>query len=148
MTMRLETVAKNLSEKLRIATPEQQKAASYAACQLALQASSVDAAIVLESVAQLKQYGTLSAQRVIQLRDLAEQLDSKYFDLQEQSGINSGSLEGSLRLFGQARTVAAVAFAGGAEVLTAVMESIYEASMAVDDREKVFEAALAACSRL
>ncbi len=144
--MRLETVARDLSERLRKASPKQQQAASFAACQFALQAASVDAPIALESVEQLRQQGTLSIQRVTELTDLAEQLDSKYFDLQEQAEINPDLQADALRLFGQARAIAAVAFAGGKDVLTAAMEAIYEASVTVDDGGRVFDAALVALS--
>jgi hypothetical protein len=146
MMMRLETVARDLSEKLRIASPAQQQAASFAACQLALQAASVEAPIVLESLEHLRQHGTLSIQRVAELNDLAEQLDSKYFDLQDQAEINPDLQADALRLFGQARAIAAVAFAGGEDALTAVMEAIYEASVTVDDGGRVFDTALAALS--
>lgn len=86
--MRLETVARDLSEKLRKASPTQQQAASFAACQLALQAASVDTPVVLESLEQLRQHGALSIQQIAELNDLAAQLDTKYFDLQDQAEIN------------------------------------------------------------
>jgi hypothetical protein len=146
--MRLETVARELSEKLRIASPAQQKAASFAACQLAIQAASVEAPIVLESLEHLRQHGTLSIQQVAVLNDLAEQLDSKYFDLQEQDELTPALQADALRLFGQARAIAAVAFAGGEDVLTAAMEAIYEASVTFDDGSRVFDAALATLSEL
>ena len=143
---RLDTIAEDLSEKLRIASPAQQLAASYAVCRLALQAASVDTPIVLESLEQLRQHGTLSIQRVAELNDLAAQLDSKYFDLQNQAEVNPDLQAEALRLFGQARAVAAVAFAGGSDVLAAVMEATYEASVAVDDGDRVLYAALGALS--
>lgn len=144
--MRLETVARDLSEKLRLASTTQQQAASFAACQFALQATSVEVPIVLESLEQLRQHGMLSIQRVAELNDLAEQLDTKYFDLQDQAEDNPDLQADALRLFGQARAIAAVAFAGGRDVLTAVMEAIYEASVTVDDGAKVFDVALVALS--
>ena len=144
--MRLNTVARDLSEKLRIASSTQQQAASFAACQLALQAASVDALIVSESLEQLRQHGTLPIKRVAELNDLAAQLDSKYFDMQDQAEINPDLQADALRLFGQARAIAAVAFAGGEDVLTAAMEAIYEASVAVDDGGRIFDAALVALS--
>lgn len=144
--MRLETVAQDLSERLRKASPKQQHAASIAACQLALQAASVDEPIALESLEQLRQQGTLSIQRVTELIALAEQLDSEYFELQDQSEINQVFQADALRLFGQARAIAAIAFAGGKDVLTAAMEAIYEASVTVDDPGRVFDAAFVALS--
>ncbi|MFY8044511.1 MAG: hypothetical protein ACOVOD_16455 [Rhodoferax sp.] len=144
--MRLEAVDRDLSEKLNLASPAQQQAASVAACQFALQATSVEVPLVLESLEQLRQHGILPTHRVAELNDLAEQLDSEYFRLQDQAEDDPHLQAAALRLFGQARAIAAVAFAGDKDGVKAVMEAIYEASVTVDDGMKVFNIARRALS--
>ena len=144
MLMRLETVARELSEKLRMASPEQQKAASFAACQLALQAVKMDISIVFEAVEELRKQGVLSNRRVTQLNDLVAQLDQVYFDLQDRSNDEPDLQREALRLLGQARAVSALSLAGGGDTFVAAMEAIYEASVTVNDPSKIYDAALLA----
>lgn len=144
MTTRLDAVAKSLSEKLRIASPAQRRAASFAVCQVGLEATSVDSPVVLDSLAQLREIGSLPTPNIDALNELVFQLDNRYFELQGQSEVNP-ILEMEVRLvFGQARAIAAVAFAGGQDSLSTAMEAIYEASVASENDDLVFEAALKA----
>jgi uncharacterized protein YigA (DUF484 family) len=147
MMMRLETVAKELAAKLRLATPTQQRAASLVACQFALQAAPIEASIVSEALEQLRQQGELSQQRIAELSDLVAQLDEKYFDLQDKAKDNASLQAEMLRLFGQARAVSALSFAGGRDALAAAMEAIYEASATVDADSKIYEAVLLALNK-
>ncbi|GKT02418.1 hypothetical protein AVKW3434_23535 [Acidovorax sp. SUPP3434] len=80
------------------------------------------------------------------MNNLSGQLDRTYFELQEQAEINPDFQADALRLFGQARAIAAIAFAGEKDFLVAAMEAIYEASATVDDAGRVFNAALVALS--
>lgn len=140
--MRLETVAKDLAEKLRTASPAQQRAASLVACQLALQAAPIEASIVSETLDQLRQQGVLPQRRVAELNDLAAKLDGEYFDLQDKAEDDPVLQSKALCLFGQARAVSALSFAGGQDALAAAMEAIYEASATVDGGSRIYDAVL------
>lgn len=140
--MRLETVAKDLTAKLKAASSEQQRMAGLLACRLALQAAPMDYPVVLETLDQLQQYGVLPPQRIAELGNLAAQLDEKYFELQDNAEGDADLQAESLRLFSQARTVSALSFAGGDDALVAAMEAIYEASATDDDGSKIFKIVL------
>jgi len=125
-----------------------QRAASYAACKTALLIAQVDASIALDSLEQIRNFGVLSNQRVSELNDLAGRLDERYFDLQDQDELNLDLQVKALYFFSQARAITAVAFAGGADALTAAMEAIYEALMAVaDDGHEINNAVLEALGK-
>jgi len=133
MNIRLETVAENLAAKLEAASSEQQRKASVVACELALQATSLNMPIVSESLEQLRKNGKLSQERIAELNDLVAQLDGRYFDIQDKAESNAALETEALRFFSQARVVSALSFAGGENALVAAKESIYEASMSFDD---------------
>lgn len=139
--MRLESAARDLFEQLLLASTAQQHAASIAACEIALKESLIDDSIVRESLEQLRLHETLSSVRLTELENLVEHLDGKYFELQDKAEVNPDLQADALFYFRQARAVAAVAFAGGNDFPSAAMEAIYEASMAVDDGFRVFDAA-------
>jgi hypothetical protein len=146
MMMRLETVAKDLTAKLKAASSEQQRMAGLLACRLALQAAPMDYPVVLETLDQLQQYGVLPPQRIAELGNLAAQLDEKYFELQDNAEGDADLQAESLRLFSQARTVSALSFAGGDDALVAAMEAVYEASATDNDGSKIFKAVLSILS--
>ena len=136
---RLETVSKNLAERLAAASPERQRKVSIIACELALQVTGLDMEIVLKSFEQLQHNGKLPHELTVKLNELAAQLDERYFDIQSEDEDNISLQAESLQLFSHARTVSAISFAGGEDTLFAVMESIYEASMAFEDSGDFFQ---------
>ena len=140
--MRLEIAEKDVAKKLRLANPTQQRAASLVACELALEAAAIENPDVLSAIEQLKRDKQLTKEVLSELNALAAQLDEEYFDLQDRSEDDPSIQVESLRLFGQARAVKALSFAGGEDSLVAAMEAIYEASATVDDGSKIFEAVL------
>lgn len=140
MMMRLETVAEDLAIKVRTATPFQQRRVCLIACQLALQATKINLPIITNAIEEMRVQGVLSNQRIEELNNLVDQLDNLYFDLQEKSELDPESQLQSMLYFSQARAVSALSFAGGREVLTAAMESIYEASVIFDDPGIIFNA--------
>jgi len=144
--MRLETVAKNVAEKLKVATMSKQREAGLVACEIALLAAPIENPTVLDAVAQLRDKGRLTDEILASLNGLTDQLDQKYFDLQEEAESDPDIQPEYLHFFGQARAVSALAFAGGADSLTAAMEAIYEASATVDDSQKIYDAVLLALS--
>jgi hypothetical protein len=134
MNTRLETIAKDLAEKLEMSDSGIQRKASIAACELALQAASLEAPIISESLEQLRQNKQLTQKRIAELSDLSAQLDERYFNTQNNAALQTKAL----RFFSQARAVSALSFAGGEDALVAAMESIYEASMVFDDNSNFF----------
>ena len=68
------------------------------------------------------------------LDTLVAQLDDEYFQLQEAEEEGQASSEDYMRVFGQARAVAAVAFAGGDDPFEAATEAIYEAAATTDNQ--------------
>ena len=141
--MRLESIAGDLVAKLQVASSERQRAASLIACQLALQSAPIEAEIVSEALAQLKRDGVLTLQRIAELNDFAAMLDGKYLDLQDMAEESPMKNE-TLLLFGQARAVSALSFAGGKDAFAAAVEAIYEASMTVDDSRIICDVVLSA----
>jgi len=138
MFNRLETIAKNLSERIVAANSIQLKEASIVACKLAIQATCLDFAIILESLEQIQQEGSLTKERVAELNDLVALLDDKYFDIQEKAGDNQDLQTEALCFFRQARAVSALSFVCEEDPITAANECIYEAAMAFDDRSEFF----------
>jgi len=138
MFNRLETASKSLSSRIAVAKPEQLRNACVVACRLALQATALDIPITLESLEQLQQNGKLSQDRIAELKDLIAQFDERYFDMQEKADDGADLQTEVLRLFRQARAVSALSFAGEEDPTIAASESIYEASMAVDNQSEFF----------
>jgi hypothetical protein len=68
---------------------------------------------------------------------LIVQLDDEYFGLQEAAEEGRANTADYLRLFGQARAVAALAFAGGEDAFQAATESIYEAVATTDNKDEL-----------
>ena len=142
MIKRLETASKDLSARLAASEPMQQRRGSIVACELAIQATGLDIPVISESLEQLRQDGKLSQERIAELNKLANQLDEKYFDIQDALGDNTENSKvlqvESLQFFGQARAVSALEFAGAENTFDAAMESIYEASAIFEDRNGFF----------
>lgn len=144
---RLEMAAQDVADKLRMADAAQQRAASLVACELAVQAAPIGDPDVLSAVEQLRKNGRLSNQLIVVLNDLAARLDEQYFTLQDKSEHELSTQIQYINLFGQARAVSALAFAGGEDALMAAMESIYEATATVDDAGGIYDAVLLALAK-
>ena len=138
MSNRLETVSKSISSRIAAAKSEQLRDACIAACRLALQSTASDIPVIWESLEQLQQNGKLSQKRIAELNDLAAQLDDRYFDMQEKADGNAELQTEAFRLFRQARAVFALSFASEEDLTIAASESLYEASMAVDNQSEFF----------
>lgn len=142
MIMRLETVEKGLVERLKAASPKQQRSAVRVACELAFQAVPVDMPLVVDALEQLRRGEKFTSGQISALEGLAAKLDDQYFDLQDRLDDEQGLDVDALQLFSQARAVSALSLAGGEDSLMSVAEAIYEASSAVDDGTGIFEAVL------
>jgi hypothetical protein len=86
---------------------------------------------------KLRETGTLDDEEKAELDALVQQFDREYFDLQEAAEEGRAPAAESMRWFGQARAVAAVAFAGSDDALEAATASIYEAAATTDDKEQL-----------
>ena len=142
MIMRLEMVEKSLVERLKKANQTQQRDAARIACKLVFQAVSVDFPIVNDALKQLHRGSKLTIEQISGLNSLAAKLDEQYFDLQDRLDNEKSLYVDALRLFSQARAVSALSFACGELSLMSAAEAIYEASTAVDDGTRIFEAVL------
>lgn len=134
--MRVESVASEITTLLKESTDAQRRAASLAACAIALKSTSIDIAVVDKAISALRSGRSMTTDMVAELESVANELDEKYFELQDEDG-DEGEV---LRFFGQARAVSALACAGKQDSLMASMESIYEASAAVDEASIFFDA--------
>ena len=138
--MRLETVDKELAARIRVATPSQQRAVSLIACQVALHEVRMDIKVVLLATEELRDKGVISHQQIAELNELVDQLDDAYFDLLVRTENEPDLMPEVMCFFKQARAVSALSFAGGTDSLSAAMEAIYEASIALDDATRVSDA--------
>ena len=127
---RLESFSSTLAEKLRCASPEKQRSASLAACELAILKSEIQELLVDEALRQLQSGRPVSPAAQAAIDELAARLDDEYLTLQEND-VESGSTESYLPTFSKARAVACLACAAR----TDPSESIYEAAMALREED-------------
>ncbi len=137
--IRLESVDKDLATKISAASSLQQRAVCLIACQIALQTVKIDIPIVKLAIEEIRVEGILSIQRMEELNSLLVHLDDSYFELQERSEIEIELLPEVLRIFNQARALSALSFAGSHNALTAAMESVYEASLTLEDATSLYD---------
>jgi hypothetical protein len=137
---RLETLAPDLAERLRRASPDKQRAAALAACQFAIAKANVPHAGIEEACKGLRSGAGLSAAQQSEIEALAASLDNEYFDLQEAAEEGRATTEDYLRKFAQARAVSAVLFASKSDPLEASTEAVYEAAAAAEDKGALFSA--------
>ncbi|MCF5469833.1 hypothetical protein [Pseudomonas syringae] len=135
--MRLETVDKELLDRLKKSTIEQQKKSAIAACELALKMSEVDIPDAIACLESIQSGNLLSSEKINKLEIIIARLDEQYFDSKHNTDrpLNAKSLQ----FFSQARAISALIFLGREQSLTAASEAIYEASSSVDDGTIIFE---------
>jgi len=139
MIARLETVTKSLAEELRSASKERLQSANLAICKMALESSAVLDPEVLSALAQLQKDGYVVQDSLGELKRLQDRYDEMYFDSQDEAADDRDSQVAGMSYFYKARAISALIFAGQGADLTSSMESIYEASMAVEDAAQVYE---------
>ena len=137
---RLETRAPELASKLRHAPAPKQRAASLVACQFALARGEVRDPLVLKAVEELEAGLGLTEDKKSQLKALIARLDEKYFDLQQAAEEGTAGSDEYVRVFEQARAVAALSCAFHDDLFKASSESIYEASSTTDNPCALFAA--------
>ncbi|HEY2785364.1 MAG TPA: hypothetical protein VGJ05_10345 [Fimbriiglobus sp.] len=137
MMTRLESLAPDLADDLRRASPTRQRAASVAASEFAITRTGVDHPLVKKALEHVRGGGILAAKTKAELDALVARLDEEYFDLQQATEEGRISSDEYTLRFGQARAVAALSFAGGENVIEAAPEAIYEAVATVDDNAEL-----------
>lgn len=134
---RLETLSPDLAAKIQRASAAKQRAASLAACEFAISHAKVEHPLVKRALERVRALGVFTPDEKAELEALAAQLDEEYFTLQEAAEEGRASTEDYMRVFSQARAVAALAFAGGEDASQAVTEAIYEAAATTDNKEEL-----------
>jgi hypothetical protein len=134
---RLETLAPDLADKLRRASPMQQRAAGVAATAFALAHAKLEHPLVEKALATLRAGGVFTPPDKAQIDALLARLDEEYFELQEAAEEGRASTDDSLRRFSQARAVAALSCAGNEDAFAAATEAVYEAAATTDDKEEL-----------
>lgn len=125
---RLDLLAPELAEKFRTATPAQRRAATLAACTLAVSQVALEGSAPARALEHMRLGGAVDSELGQQLKALATELDDAYLRLE---GEGRRSLT-SLRMFQKARAVSSLVF-GLADDPGQLHEAIYEAIAAFDD---------------
>lgn len=131
----LEDLSPDLAAKLQRASAAKQRAASLAACEFAVAHARVEHPLIDKALKTLREGGVLLPEDKAELDALAAQLDEDYFALQEAAEEGQASTEDYMRVFAQARAVAALSCAGDEDALQAATDAIYEAAAKTDDKE-------------
>jgi hypothetical protein len=141
---RLETLLPKLADKLRRAPAAKQRAASLAASEFAISHARVENPLVEVALEKVRAAGLLTPEEKAEMEALTAQLDEQYFALQEAAEEGQGGAESCLQLFGQARAVASLSFAGDRDAFKAATEAIYEAAATTDDKDELSACILSA----
>jgi hypothetical protein len=134
---RLETLCPDLANLVQRASAPKQRMASLAACEFAVAHAGIDHPIVQNGLERLRTKDEFTAEEKAEIDALVAELDEQYFDLQEAAEERRPSMGDHVRLFGQARAVAALACAAADDPLEAATEAIYEAAATTDDKEEL-----------
>lgn len=138
---RLELIAPELSAVLRKATAETQRAVSLAVCNFAMSRNGLIHPALQEGIHAIRE-GRYGDRRVADLlKRLVEELDEKYFDLQDAAD-DSDDPE-AVAAFRRARTANAFLFAVKEDAHEAATEAAYEAHAATEDLEGLRQTILA-----
>lgn len=137
MVARLESYFPDLYEKLQGASSAKRKQAVLKACEMAVELAGVSDSAVLACLESLRRGETVSREIVVNLSRISNELDEQYFDLQDVSDDEQSFGKEVLKVFGQARAVAALVFFTTEESVQSASEAVYEAILSVEDGEKV-----------
>ena len=130
MQSRLESRAPNIAKALKQASDSHQNAAAFAAAGLAVSKTEVSDPAVLSA---------LSNRQLIDLNTTVGSLDRRYFEAQ-----SAGDEAAAKQSFSQARAVSATNFALRHEP----EDAIYEAAVAVEHEDEIYELVLTILSDL
>lgn len=107
------------------------------ACEMAVELAEVSGSEVLACLDSLRRGETVPREMVVNLSQISNELDEKYFDLQDASGEGQSFGKEILKVFGQARAVAALVFFSTEDSVQSASEAVYEATLSVENGEKV-----------
>jgi hypothetical protein len=113
-----------------------------AACEFALNVAYSSSLDLSEIVDKLKGGKSLSSKEVEKLERLADELDDKYFKVQDEPETYCELGADALVFFSQARAVSALALWGKGDSLLSSCESIYESMAAVSDGDALVNVVL------
>lgn len=133
---RLGAISPELVDKLRRVPRARQRAVALLACEFAIGRTSVTHPLVEEVLQQLRAGELPDAVKRAEVEQLTGQLDEKYLDLQEAAEESGVGADDYLRVFAQARAIAALSFAGNPNTFEASTEAIYEAAAAAGDKKQ------------
>ncbi len=112
------------------------------ACQFAMNAAPVNNAVVTQALSALEHDQRFTGEQIAELNRLLQELDERYFDLQDQADDDAEKQIEALHCFGQARAVSALLFSQDPDPVVASMEAVYEASTTTDNSVDLFDAAI------
>ncbi|WP_349811515.1 hypothetical protein ABQ179_001780 [Xanthomonas dyei] len=147
MKSRLESISDGLVKNLVASNNLQRRRAVILACEHALRSASLFGPAYDEHIQDLLRGNNFPPGTLSQLNKIVEELDEKYFLAQETSEDNSETDGDYIIFFSQARAVSSLAFAGEEDSLFFSCESIYEALMAVENRDLLVESILLALTK-
>jgi len=140
--MRLESIEPHLAGKIRTSDSGRQRKVMLFACQFAMNAAPVNNAVVTQALSALEHDQRFTAEQIAELHRLLQELDERYFDLQDQANDDAEKKIEALHCFGLARAVSALLFSQDPDPMVASMEVVYEASATTDKPVDLFDAAI------
>ena len=133
---RLSNLSPRLVKQLQRMSPESLLKVGLVACEQGLAQAMIAHPVVVETVAKLHRGQSLPSGEQASLQELAERWDDEYLTLEDAAEDSPVSTEASVRLFHQARAVAAVVYLADGCSAEQVAEAVYEAHAACDDQER------------
>jgi hypothetical protein len=135
----LEQFSKSLVARLARASAAEQRAASIAAVEFAINRAKLEDSRVAAALATLRANQILPKKDRTDIEKLTAELDEAYFALQEAAEEGTATTEEYLAMFAKARAAAALGFAGIEDPFRAATEAIYEAAATIisDDKREL-----------
>lgn len=143
----LQTLAPKLFVRLEKADEKSLRTVCYRVCDYALAANRPVDPLVEEAIVFLRFGSKYRQGMLVELDDLMNRLDEKYFELNDRADemVESPGREQLLaesdEYFRKARVVAALRVADDSDAFEAATESIYEAAASIDNKTEIFDLA-------
>lgn len=135
MSMRLQSKAPDVVRRLTLATSLQRRNIAIAAAEWALRMNDLNDLELINAAKQLREHGRFSTDATSKLEELIKKFDDEYFDAEDSGAAE----EASMQLFGRARAVSALLYAGSDDALIAAKEAVYEAWVATHDEKPLLD---------
>jgi hypothetical protein len=143
---RLEALSPKTAHAIRRASEAKQRLAVLLACEIAVCESMVADGIVEDALKAMRERAVNVGDIRIQLNHRSEEFDRDYFRLKQAAEDERRIDDECMIPFVKARALAALCFGLEQDLQTAALEAIYEAAVAVKEKErpKFFDMVLAA----